>query len=95
VTGKRPSDNNSAGPARARKKIDLEQKIKILKQYEGCQSLFSIARQIDLATSTVKSTLNNSTRIKERVKASAPLKSTVKTKQRSGATYKMEKLLTT
>jgi transposase-like protein len=55
VKGKRPGDSKSAGPARKRKKIDLEQKIKMLKKYEGCQSLSSIARELDLASSTAKS----------------------------------------
>jgi transposase-like protein len=95
VTGKRPSDSRSAGPACTRKKIDLEQKVEMLKQYEGGQSLSSIARELDLATSTVKSNLNDNARIKEHVKGSAPLKPTVITEQRSGAIYEMEKLLTT
>lgn len=94
MPGKRSSDSKSAGPVRKRKKIDLEQKMKIVKKYEGGQSLSSIARELDLATSTVKSILNDSARIKEHVKGSAPLKSTVITKQRSGAIYEMEKLLT-
>jgi hypothetical protein len=47
-----------------------------------------------LAASTVKSILNDSARIKEHVKGSAPLKSTVITKQRSGAIYEIDTLLT-
>jgi transposase-like protein len=92
MTGKLPSDSRSAGPAHKCKKINLEQKIKMLKKYEGGQSLSSIARELDLATSTVKSNLNDSACIKEHVKGSTPLKSTVITKQRSGALYEMEKL---
>jgi hypothetical protein len=68
MTGKRPSDSMSAVPARKRK---------VLKKYEGGQSLLSIARELDLAASMVKSILNDSARIKEHVKGSAPLKSTV------------------
>ncbi|CAM2120016.1 unnamed protein product [Caretta caretta] len=94
MPGKQPSDSKSARPVRKRKKIDLEQKMKIVKKYEGGQSLSSIARELNLATSTVKSILNDSARIKEHMKGSALLKSTVITKQRSGAIYEMEKLLT-
>jgi DNA invertase Pin-like site-specific DNA recombinase len=85
---------SSAGPARKRKKTDLEQNMKMLKKYEGGQRLSSIVRELNLATSTVKRILNDSARIKEHVKGSAPLKSTVITKQRSGVFYEMEKLLT-
>jgi hypothetical protein len=94
MTGKRQSDSKSAVPARKSKKIDLEQKMKVLKKYEGGQSLSSIARELVLAASTMKSILNDSARIKEHVKGSAPLKSTVITEQRSGAIYEMETLLT-
>jgi hypothetical protein len=94
MSGKQPSDSRSAEPAHKHKKIDLEQKIKMLKKYEGDQRLSSIACELDLATSTVKSILNDSARIKQHVKGSAHLKSTVITKQLSGAIYEMEKLLT-
>jgi hypothetical protein len=60
ITGKRPSDSRNAGPARKCKKIDLEQKIKMLK-YEGGHSLSSVAHELDFATSTVKSILNDIT----------------------------------
>jgi hypothetical protein len=52
----------------------------MLKKYEGGQGLSSIARELDLATSTVKSIMNDSARTKEHVKGSAPLKSTVITR---------------
>jgi hypothetical protein len=44
----------SAGLAHTRKKIDIEQKIKMLNKYEGGQSLSAIPHELDLATSTVK-----------------------------------------
>jgi DNA invertase Pin-like site-specific DNA recombinase len=68
MTGKQPGDSKSAGPAHKCKNIDLEQKINMLKKYEGGQSPSSIARELDLATLTVKSILNDSARIKEHVK---------------------------
>jgi hypothetical protein len=65
----------------------------MLKKYEGGQSLLSIAL-LDLAAQRVRSILNDSSCIKEQVKSSAPLKSTMVTKQCSGAFYETEKLLT-
>jgi hypothetical protein len=67
-------------------------KIKILK-YEGGQSLSFIAHELDLSASKVKNILNDSVCITKHVKGSAPLKSTVITKQRSGAIHDMEMLL--
>jgi hypothetical protein len=43
-----------AGPAHKCKKINIQQKIKMLNKYEGGQSLSSIPHELYLVTSTVK-----------------------------------------
>lgn len=68
--------------------------MRMIHKYEGGQSLSSISRELGFAASTVSTILKDSARIKEHVRGSAPLKSTVITKKRSGAIYEMEKLLT-
>jgi transposase-like protein len=95
MTGKRQRCGETAQPIRKRTKIDLEMKIKMIKKYEGGQSLSAIARELGLSASTVNTTVKDADRIKEHVKGAAPLKSTLITKQRSGAVYEMGKLLTT
>ncbi|XP_066471494.1 tigger transposable element-derived protein 1-like isoform X2 [Tiliqua scincoides] len=94
MSGKRPGVNKSSGASRKRKVIDLEMKMRMINKYEGGQSLSSISRELGFAASTVSTILKDSARIKEHVRGSAPLKSTVITKKRSGAIYEMEKLLT-
>lgn len=94
MTGKQPSRGDGRGPSRKRRQICMEQKMKIILKHEMGQSLSSISRELGFATSTVNSILKDRERIKEHVKRSASLKSTVITKQRSGAIYEMEKLLT-
>uniref|UniRef100_S4RL09 HTH CENPB-type domain-containing protein n=1 Tax=Petromyzon marinus TaxID=7757 RepID=S4RL09_PETMA len=94
MSGKRPSDREITGSARKRKVIDLGQKMEIINKHERGQTLSSISRELGLATSTVNTILKDGARIKEHVKGLAPLTSTVITKQRSGAIYEMEQLLT-
>lgn len=94
MNGKQPGENKSAGASRKRKVIDLEMKMRMINKFEGGQSLSSISRELGFAASTVSTILKDSARIKEHVRGSAPLKSTVITKKRSGAIYEMEKLLT-
>uniref|UniRef100_A0A8C9SKK2 HTH CENPB-type domain-containing protein n=1 Tax=Scleropages formosus TaxID=113540 RepID=A0A8C9SKK2_SCLFO len=93
MTGKRHTDAKITQPKRKRTKIDLEMKMKMIKKYEGGQNLSAIARELGLSVSTVNTIVKNAARIKEHVKGCAPLKSTIITKQRSGAIYEMEKLL--
>ncbi|XP_006635468.2 tigger transposable element-derived protein 1-like [Lepisosteus oculatus] len=94
MSGKHPRVSKSAGSTKRRRVIDLEQKINIIRRYEGGQSLTSIAREVGMPISTVSTIVKDSARIKEHVESSAPLKSTVITKRRSGIIYEMEKLLT-
>jgi hypothetical protein len=95
MAGKRQRDGERAQPIRKRTKIDLKMKMKMIKKYEGGQILSAIARELGLSASTVNTIAKDADRIKEHVKGASPLKSTIITKQRSGAVYEMEKLSTT
>ncbi|XP_051785316.1 tigger transposable element-derived protein 1-like [Erpetoichthys calabaricus] len=76
-----------------RKAIDLDTKMMIIKQYEGGKKVNAIACDMKLSHSTVSTILKDKNRIREAVKGSAPLQSTVITKQRTGPIHEMEKLL--
>jgi hypothetical protein len=95
MTAKHLRDNQSGGPARKRKTIDLELRTKIIKNYENGQTLISFPREFDLATSVVKKNLKDLERIKDRVEGSASLKSTRITKKRLGAPFEKEKIINT
>ena len=92
--GRRQSVPACSQHMRKRSKIDLETKMKMIKKFETGQSLSAIARELGLSVSTVNTIVKDADRIKEHVRESAPLKSTIITKQRSRAIYKMETLLT-
>lgn len=78
---------------KSRKTIDLECKMKVIQQYEGGKKVNTIARDLKLSHSTVSTILKDKERIREAVKGSAPIKSTILTKQRQGPIHEMEKLL--
>lgn len=69
-------------------------KMKIITKYENGQSLSAISRELGLSVSTVNTIVKDADRIKEHVRRSAPMKSTIITKQRSRAIYETENLLT-
>ena len=69
--------------------------MKVIKEYEGGKKVNSIARDNQLSHSTVSTILKDKDRIKEAVKAAAPIKSTIITKKREGPIAEMEKLLYT
>uniref|UniRef100_K7FQB3 HTH CENPB-type domain-containing protein n=1 Tax=Pelodiscus sinensis TaxID=13735 RepID=K7FQB3_PELSI len=58
-----------------RKIVDLEQKIAIVRQYEGGQTVSFMLRKLGLSKSTISTIMKNSDRICEAVKGSAPMKS--------------------
>lgn len=78
---------------RTRKSIDLALKMKIIKMYENGCKLIAICRELQLASSTVKTILNDRERIKNHVKDTSSLKSTIISKKRAGPLSEMEKLL--
>jgi hypothetical protein len=95
MRGRRQSVADSSQHMRKRSKIDLEMKMKMITKYENGQSLSVISRELGLSVSTVNTIVKDADRIKEHVRGSAPIKSTIITKQRSRAIYETEKLLTT
>lgn len=94
MSTKRKLSLSTPQPAKKeRKAIDLDTKMKVIKQYEGGKKVNAIARDTKLSHSTVSTILKDKERIREAVKGSAPMRSTVITKQRSGHIHEMEKLL--
>jgi transposase-like protein len=81
-------------PSRRRTAIDLEMKTKIIRKYEGGQSLSAVARELGFAVSTVNTIVKDAARIKEHAKRTSTMKTTIITKKREGAISEMEKLLT-
>jgi transposase-like protein len=73
MSGKRQRDGKSAQPIRKRTEIDLKMKTKMIKKYEGGQSLSATVRELGLSASTVNTTVKDADRIKEHVKEAAPL----------------------
>ncbi|XP_068605023.1 tigger transposable element-derived protein 1-like [Brachionichthys hirsutus] len=76
-----------------RKAIDLDTKMVVIKRHEGGQKVNVIAREMRLSHSTVSTILKDKERIRDAVEGSAPMHSTVITKQRTGPIHEMEKLL--
>ena len=76
-----------------RKAIDLDTKLKVIKQHEEGKKVNMIARDFKLSHSTVSTILKDKDRICEVAKGSAPMRATVITKQRIGPIHEMEKLL--
>ncbi|XP_075070462.1 putative CENPB DNA-binding domain-containing protein 1 [Mixophyes fleayi] len=78
--------------SKKRKAIDLEMKIKIIKDYEAGKKVKVIAQDLELAHSTISTILKDKDRVKEAVKASTGFKAII-TRQRKGLIHEMEKLL--
>ncbi|XP_039593984.1 CENPB DNA-binding domain-containing protein 1-like [Polypterus senegalus] len=94
MSTKRKLSLSTPQPAKKeRKAIDLDTKMMIIKQYEGGKKVNAIACDMKLSHSTVSTILKDRNRIREAVKGSAPLRSTVITKQRTGPIHEVEKLL--
>jgi hypothetical protein len=74
--------------------IDLELKLRMIRKYEGGQSLSAIAGELSAVVSTVNTIVKDASRIKKHVKGMACMKSTIITKRREGVITEMEKLLT-
>nr|XP_033800018.1 tigger transposable element-derived protein 1-like [Geotrypetes seraphini] len=94
MTTKRKLSLSTPQPSKKeRKAIDLDTKMMIIKQYEGGKKVNAIACDLKLSHSTVSIIIKDKNRICEAVKGSAPLRSTVITKQCTGPFHEMEKLL--
>lgn len=75
-----------------RKVIDLEMKMKIINEHEAGKKVKAIARELELAHSTISTILKDKARVKEAVKSSTGFKAII-TRQRKGLIHEMEKLL--
>ncbi|XP_063875817.1 tigger transposable element-derived protein 1-like [Scylla paramamosain] len=93
MSSKRKSCSIPKPAKKARKAIDLDMKMKVIKQFERGKRVSVIARDLQLPHSTVSTILKDKERIPEAVKGSAPMRSTVITKQQTGLIHEMEKLL--
>ena len=89
---KRKADS-SDDSAKKRKAIMMEIKVDIVKRSERGESATNIGRALDLSRSTVATIIKDKERILSHVKGSAPMQSTVITKQRSGLLIETERLL--
>ena len=92
MASKRKSDAQG-GSEKKRKAITMETKVDIIKRSEKGETPTNIGNLLGLSRSTVATIIKDKQRIMEHVKGSAPMKSTVITKQRSGLLIEMEKLL--
>jgi len=92
---KRAKSIDNVASKRPRRVIDLEMKLKVIKEYESGKSVMVIARQSGMSHSTIATILKNKNKVTEAVKGSASLKATRLTKIREGPISYMEKLLMT
>ncbi|XP_066468627.1 tigger transposable element-derived protein 1-like isoform X3 [Tiliqua scincoides] len=90
---KRTKSTANVVSKRPRRVIDLETKLKMIKDYEGGKPVMAIARQSGMSHSTIATILKNKNKVTEAVKGSASLKATRLTKVREGPISDMEKLL--
>ncbi|XP_046382271.1 tigger transposable element-derived protein 1-like [Ischnura elegans] len=93
MADKRRSESKS-GASKRRRTITLEEKIDIVKKYESGLTISNISRLLNMAVSTINTIVKDKERIKEHVKGSACMRSTIITKQRNCLLAEMEKLLT-
>ena len=92
---KHTKSTDNVASKRLRRVIDLETKLKVIKDYESGKSVMVIARQSGMSHSTIATILKNKNKVREAVKGSASLKATRLTKIREGPISYMEKLLMT
>ncbi|KAM7093102.1 putative CENPB DNA-binding domain-containing protein 1 [Molossus nigricans] len=78
-----------------RQVIDLETKLKVIKNYECRKSVMVIAHQSGMSHSTITMILKSKNKVTETIKGSASLKAMRLTKFQEGPMSDMEKLLMT
>ena len=92
MSTKRKLSSTPQPAKKERKAIHLATKMQVIKQYEGGKKVNAIARDFKLSHSTVSTILKDKERIREAVKGSASMRSTIITTQRTGPIHEMEKL---
>ena len=91
-----PKRKTSAAKVASKRKcrvIDLETKLKVIKDYKSGKSVMVIARQSGMSNSTIATFLKNKNKVTEAVKGPVSLKATRRTKIQEGSISDMEKLL--
>ena len=91
--GPKRKSGSQGGSEKKRKAITMETKVDIIKRSEKGETATNIGNLLGLSRSTVATIIKDKERIMDHVKGSAPMHSTVITKQRSGLLIEMEKLL--
>ena len=76
-----------------RRTLPLEMKLDVIKRSDKGEILSQIGRLLDLYHLTTGTIIKDKTRMLQHIERSAPIKSTIITKQRSGVIADMEKLL--
>ncbi|XP_068602057.1 tigger transposable element-derived protein 1-like [Brachionichthys hirsutus] len=94
MSGKRKATTFPAGsaPKKQRKSIDLDIKMKIIKEYEGGKRVQAIADSYDFSHSTISTIVKDKNKVKEMAKASTGYDA-VLTRRRKGLVHETEKLL--
>jgi hypothetical protein len=67
--------------------------MKIIKNFENGQTLTSLSREFDLASTTAPAIFKGRERIKNHVEVSLSLKSTISKKKRAGALFQVQNFL--
>ncbi|XP_063148794.1 tigger transposable element-derived protein 1-like [Candoia aspera] len=93
MSSKRKNPSSAEGSRKKQRKvISLNLKMKIIKAYEAGKKVTKIAREEGLAHSTISAILKDKARIREAMKGSAGINTTI-IRQRKGLIHEMEKLL--
>ena len=93
MSGKRkPTTPAGSAPKKQRKVIDLEVRMKIVKEYEGGKKVQAIASSYGFSHSTISTIIKDKNKVKEMAKASTGYKALI-TRQRKGLVHQMVKLL--
>ncbi|XP_032897133.1 major centromere autoantigen B [Amblyraja radiata] len=90
-----PSVSSASGEKMKRKIIPLKMKLKIIAMRERGMPVKAIARELGLPQSTISTIFKDKSRVRDAVKSSASVKSTVIRKKRAGPIGDMERLLVT
>ncbi|XP_059572388.1 uncharacterized protein C7orf50 homolog isoform X1 [Alligator mississippiensis] len=85
--------SGASGVSKKRRAITMETKMEIIKRAEKGETPTEISRALDIPRTTIVGISKDKVRIQEHVKGSAPMQSTVITKQRVGLIAQVEKLL--
>ncbi|XP_055522283.1 tigger transposable element-derived protein 1-like isoform X1 [Leucoraja erinacea] len=90
-----PSVSSASGEKKKKTRIPLKMKLKIIALRERGKPVIAIARELGFPQSTISTICKDKTRIRDAVKSSASVKSTVIRNKKAGPIGDMERLLVT